>query len=225
MDNSIKISDKQKAFLDYLIQFNKQNHRNLPPIKEISKVLNMSTASLREQLEMAKNLGFISAHPRRGLEILPYRFSPAASKSLFYAVNLDYAYFFQYSEIRSHLEKAFFIESVALLTKSDFITIQNLIDKAFQKLNGNPIQIPHEEHRKYHLAFYSHQKNIFLMGMLEAYWDVYELMGLNLYNDLDYLKNVWTYHRKILEVTQSGDLKAAYGLLGTHMEFIYDRRE
>lgn len=223
MTNSINISEKQKAFLDYLIQFNKKNQHNIPSIQHISHDLGVSTASLREQMELAKNLGLISAQPRKGVEILPYRFSPAAAKSLYYAVNLEYSYFFQYSEVRSHLEKAYFLESVKLLTNEDLLAIQGLVKSAFSKLNGDPVQIPHEEHRKYHLAFYSCQKNIFLIGIFEAYWDVYEHIGLNLYNDLGYLKNVWAYHKKIIDLVISQKFEEAFNLLGKHMEFIYQR--
>jgi DNA-binding FadR family transcriptional regulator len=223
MNNSIHLTDKQRAFLDYLISFHKQNKGSIPSIQSISADLGFSTATLREQMELAKNMGFISAQPRKGVELLPYKFTPAASKSLYYAVNLDYSFFFQYSEVRSHLEKAFFLESVNLLTQEDLFAIQKLVQAAFEKLNGDPVRIPHEEHRDYHLAFYAKQENIFLNGLLEAYWDVYEQMGLNLYADLNYLKNIWEYHKKILDLSLEGRFKDAYHLLGKHMEFIYER--
>lgn len=223
MNNSIHLSDKQKAFLDYLIGFSKQNKGNIPSIQVISEDLGFSTATLREQMELAKNMGFISAQPRKGVKLLPYKFTPAASKSLYYAVNLDYSFFFQYSEVRSHLEKAYFLESVNLLTIDDLQAIQKLIQTAFEKLNGDPVRIPHEEHRNYHMAFYSRQQNVFLTGILEAYWDVYEHMGLNLYADLDYLKNVWAYHKKILDLSLESRFQEAYHILGKHMEFIYER--
>lgn len=223
MANSINLSDKQKAFLDYIIQFNGKNKPGIPSIQEISEDLGYSTATLREQMELAKNLGFISTQPRKGVEILPYRFAPAASKSLYYAVNIDYSYFFQYAEIRSNLEKAYFIDSVEKLDQNDLIGIQDLVDIAFEKLNGDPVRIPHEEHRQYHLSFYSKQENVFLKGILEAYWDVYEHIGLNLYADLKYLKNVWAYHQRILELSIAGEFSQAYDTLGTHMDFIYER--
>ncbi len=224
MNNSINLSEKQKAFLDYLIEFNKSQNHDIPSIQEISEDLGISTATLREQMELAKNLGFITAQPRKGVELLPYKFTPAASKSLYYAVNLDYAYFFQYSEVRSHLEKAYFLESVEQLSVEDLHKIHRFVEIAVEKLNGDPIRIPHEEHRSYHLSFYAHQQNVFLIGILEAYWDVYEHMGLNLYTDLDYLKNVWAYHEKIINLCIDGHIKDAYELLGKHMEFIYERK-
>jgi DNA-binding FadR family transcriptional regulator len=224
INNSINLTEKQKTFLDYLIEFNKDKNREIPSIQEISEDLGISTATLREQMELAKNLGFITAQPRKGVELLPYKFTPAASKSLYYAVNLDYAYFFQYSEVRSHLEKAYFLESVEKLSKEDLKKIQKFVYSAFDKLNGDPVRIPHEEHRSYHLAFYSRQQNIFLTGILEAYWDVYEYMGLNLYTDLEYLKNVWAYHEKIIDLCIEEKIKEAYELLGKHMEFIYERK-
>ena len=223
MANNNIISDKQKIFLEYLIQFPQRKQENIPSIQSMSEDLGLSTACLREQMELAKNLGIISARPRKGIEILPYKFSPAASKSLYYAVNLDYSYFVQYSEVRNHLEKAYFLESVQLLDSEEISRIQLLVDAAFKKLDGFPVQIPHDEHRKYHMSFYIHLENIFLTGLLEAYWDVYELVGLSIYSDLEYLKKVWDYHAQIIENISKGNLETSFELLCTHMEFISQR--
>ena len=222
MTNSINLSEKQKKFFDFLIQFNHQN-QYVSSIQEISEKLGFSTATLREQMALAKDLGFISAQPKKGVEILPYKFTPAVSKSLYYAVNIDYEYFIQFAEIRSHLEKDYFVESAKMLDCEDLLKISMLVEVAFEKLNGKPVRIPHEEHRQYHLSFYSRQKNIFLSGILEAFWDVYEYVGLNLYADIDYLKYVWTYHKQILDLTLEGNYEEAYQLLAKHMEFIYER--
>lgn len=223
MSKSIFLSEKQKNFLDYLIHFSKENRNMMPSIQVMSEDLGISVASLREQMELAKNLGLVTAQPKKGVEIMPYRFSPAVSKSLYYAVNLDYKNFLQYSEVRNHLEKSFFLESVHSLDFKDLKYIQCLIEQAFNKLGGNPIQIPHEEHRNYHLAYYSRQKNIFLTGILEAYWDIYELVGLSLYTDLDYLNSVWDFHSAILQNVMDGNLDKAHDLLVVHMDFIYKR--
>ena len=87
------LSDKQRGLLDYLIEKAKDPHSEIPPIQKLSSELGVSTACLREQMELAKNLGIISTQPRKGIEILPYQFKPAVEKSLYYAINLDHKYF------------------------------------------------------------------------------------------------------------------------------------
>lgn len=216
-------SDKQRGLLDYIIEKAKNPNAEIPTIQKISEDLGVSSASLREQMELAKNLGFISAQPRKGIEILPYEFKPAVIKSLYYAIRLDQSYFYQFSDMRNHLEKAYFLESIMLLTSIDLDKLRRLVDQALIKLNGVPVQIPHSEHREFHLAIYRPKNNNFVIGILESYWDIYEQVGLNLYNNLDYLKNVWEYHQKIVDKIKTQDFDDAYKLLVLHMELL-DKR-
>ena len=62
------------------------------------------------------------------------------------------------------------------------------------KLSQDRIQIPHPEHRAFHLTIYSRLHNPFVLGLLEAYWDGYEAVELNTYADYGYLQEVWSYH-------------------------------
>ncbi len=217
------LSDKQRGLLDYLIEKAKDPQPDIPPIQKLSSQLGVSTACLREQMELAKNLGIISTKPRTGIEILPYQFKPAVEKSLYYAINLDQKYFHQFSELRTHLEQAYFIESARLLDTNCINELKNYVEQAQTKLKGFPVQIPHQEHRNYHLTFFKPLKNVFLTGFLESYWDMYEQIGLNLYNNLDYLITVWKYHQHIIEEIEAGDFAKAERLLIEHMELIDTR--
>ena len=216
-------SDKQEIFINYLIEKTKGKDQAVPSIGEMSQALGWSKACLREQIELAKNLGLIKIQPRKGIEILPYRFTPAVKKSLYYAIKVNRSYFEQFSEIRNHLERSFFKEAALSLTQSDFDELDHLTQSAEKKLLGNPIQIPHSEHRKYHLIIYRELNNTFLNGMLEAYWDTYEMVGLDVYTDLDYLNAVWDYHHKIVEHLKDKQIEDAYELLVDHMQLIYQR--
>lgn len=217
-------SDKQRGLLDYLIEKAKNPHSDIPSIQKISSDLGISTACLREQMELAKNLGIIKAQPRRGIEILPYQFKPAVEKSLYYAISLDQKYFHQFSEIRNHLEQAYFIESARSLDQNSINELKTYVNQAQAKLEGFPVQIPHQEHRNYHLSIFKPTNNVFLIGFLESYWDMYEQAGLDLYNNLEYLIIVWDYHQRIIEAIELGDFDSASKLLTAHMELI-DKRE
>jgi len=217
-------SDKQRGLLDYLIEKAKNPHSDIPSIQKISFELGISTACLREQMELAKNLGIIKAQPRRGIEILPYQFKPAVEKSLYYAINLDPKYFHQFSEMRNHLEQAYFIESARSLDQNSINVLKTYVNQAHAKLKGFPVQIPHQEHRNYHLSIFKPKNNVFLIGFLESYWDMYEQVGLDLYNNLEYLLIVWDYHKRIIEEIEFGDFDTAANLLTAHMELI-DKRE
>ncbi len=217
-------SDKQEEFIDYLIE--KQvdlSEKNIPSIDTISKELGISVACLREQMELARNLGLIRTQPRKGIEIQPYSFTPAVIKSLYYAIKIDKAYFEQFSDLRSHLEKAYFREAAALLTKKDMQELMNLTLLAQKKLHDYPVQIPHLEHRKYHMLIYKRLNNVFLNGLLECYWDTYEMVGLNVYTDLAYQDSVWDYHQEIVRLIIDGQIEKAHQLMLEHIKLIYRR--
>jgi DNA-binding FadR family transcriptional regulator len=134
-------------------------------------------ASLREQLEVARALGLVEVRPRTGTKRLPYSFTPAVRQSLRYALILNNENFRKYSELRNHVEGAYWFEAVQLLTEDDKQKLQDLVLCAKEKLNGNPIRIPHEEHRNLHMVIYQRLENPFVTGLLEAYWDAYETVG------------------------------------------------
>jgi len=223
MINNHHLSKKQEEIISYLIAKTDCNHRSLPSIKQMSLDLKISTANLREHIAFLKTIGVLEAKPRNGIRLLDYQLTPALAKSLFFAVKLDKDVFNKYSDIRNHLEKSFFIEASKCLTSRDNEQLKLLVTRAKEKLLRDPIQIPHQEHREFHLQIYRPLNNIFLIGMLEAYWDTYEMIGLDVYADLSYLKKVWDYHQMILERLADRDYQAGYELLIDHMELIFSR--
>jgi DNA-binding FadR family transcriptional regulator len=225
MNNNNILSNKQSAFIEYLLSFAQEDKNNIPPIKRIGQELGLSTPCVREQMELARNLGLIKVQPRKGISILPYDFSPAVVKSLYYAIKSNIDYFHQYSILRNQLEKSFFIESAKMLDYSDIYAIQSIVQRAINKLKGNQIQIPNQEHRCFHLKIYCKLKNVFVKGLLKSYWDMYELVGLDNFTDLSYLEKVWDYHGRIIMMISNGEYKKAYELLAEHINLIYQRED
>jgi DNA-binding FadR family transcriptional regulator len=122
------------------------------------------------------------------------------------------------------VEAAFWYEAVEKLTEEDKQELCALVKRAMEKLNGETIQVPHEEHRDLHLLIYRRLDNPFVTGILEAYWDAYESVGLNVFvGDLRYLLQVWEYHNQIAEAICSGDYKSGYEALVAHTDLLYQR--
>jgi DNA-binding FadR family transcriptional regulator len=195
----------------------------LPSINQIGQQLGISVASVREQLEVAKALGLVDVRPRTGIRRLPYSFSPAVQQSLSYALTLDRSQFEAFSDLRNHIEASYWDKAVRLLTTEDLAELNKLLDNAWRKLRGTPIQIPHREHRQLHLVIYSQLNNVFVRGILEAYWDAYEAVGLNVYADYEYLEEVWTYHQKMVDSIHSGEYQEGYKALTEHKDLLYHR--
>ena len=216
------IPSQLSPFLRYLAEHAEDGGR-LPALVDISKELNISTATLREQLEVARALGVVEVKPKTGIRSKEYSFEPAVLQSLFYALAISPEYFEAFSILRTHIEASFWFEAVNSLTNAEHEILRDLIDRAEVKLSGTAIQIPHSEHRSLHMTIYSRLDNPFVTGILAAYWDMYEAIGLALYTDFAYLQTVWRYHRKMVEGICKGDLNAGYQALVDHVDLIHQR--
>ena len=212
--------DTLSEFLRYLAAH--EQDETLPALTSLSEELGVSVASLREQLEVARALGLVEVKPRTGIRRLPYRFLPAIRASLGYAMALDETNFSLYADLRKHVEKAYWHEAVAQLTPDDQEKLHGLVKKAWGKLDGPPIQIPHEEHKQLHLTIYSRLDNPFVNGILEAYWEAYETIGLNVFTDLNYLRGVWEYHQRMVDCISVGEFDAGYQALVEHASLLND---
>ncbi len=213
-------------FLRYLASHrndNGEDQTRIPPLTELSAIHGVSIASLREQLGVARALGFVDVRPRVGIRRLPYSFAPAVSESLAYAMACDRKYFAYFSDMRRRIEAAYWHEAVAQLGEAEHAYLHKLVEQAWSQLHTEPIRVPHQEHRDLHLAIFSKLDNPFVTGILEAYWNAYEEVGLNLFTELDYLRNVWQYHRQIVEAICAGNLESSYTAMLDHMDLI-DRR-
>lgn len=218
-----RLSPDISEFMRYLATHNEVED-GLPSLKELSVELRVSVASLREQLEVARALGLVEVRPRLGTRRRAYSFTPAVRQSLVYALALNDEHFHKYAELRKHVETAFWYEAVEKLTEEDQRELQSLVARAWEKLRGMPIQVPHEEHRNMHLAIYRRLENPFVTGILEAYWEAYEAVGLNVFaGGYDYLQEVWHYHQEMVNAICKGDYKSGYEALVAHTDLLYQR--
>src|SRR5574339_197671 len=149
-----RLSPEISEFMRYLATHADADD-GLSSLKDLSVELGVSLATLREQLEVARALGLVEVRPRLGTKRREYSFTPAVRQSLQYALALNNEHFRKYSELRNHVEAAFWYEAVAKLTAEDKQELESLVKRAMEKLNGETIQVPHEEHRKLHLLIYS----------------------------------------------------------------------
>ena len=218
-----RISPNISEFLRYLASHPEADDK-LPSLNDLSRELNISLASLREQLEVARALGFVEVRQKTGTRRLSYSFTPAIRQSLGYALALNDEHFRKFAEMRNHLEAAYWHEAVRLLTEADKAELNVIIARAWEKLGGTPVQVPHEEHRKLHLTIYKNLDNPFVIGVLEAYWEAYEAVGLNVFaGGYEYLQEVWQYHQRMVESICSGKFEVGYEALVRHTDLLYHR--
>lgn len=203
-------------FLRYLASNAGHAGERLPSIPDLADQLGISIGKLREQLEVARTLGMVEVRPKTGIRTAEYSFTSGLRTSLMFALAIDPNYFEHYGVLRNHIEACFWHEAVALLTPEDIDYLQQLVDTAWEKLRGEPIQIPHAEHRELHLRIFTRLENPFVLGLLEAYWEGYEAVGLSVYADYAYLCEVWNYHQRMVQAIADGEYEAGYQALVEH---------
>jgi len=214
---------KSSAFIEFLgaQANNNPDQTQLPSMNTLSDNLDLSVASLREQIEVAKALGFINVRPRTGIRRLPYAFTPAVWQSLSYALAMSGSAFEAFSDLRRNVEMAYWEQAASSLTREDHAALKALMRSAWDKLNGTPIRIPHDEHQELHLMVFRRLGNPFVLGILEAYWKAYEATGLGVYADYNYLNEVWNYHQKMVDAICAGDYATGYQALVEHGDLLY----
>lgn len=218
-------SNNYSEFLSYLAQETARGAGFLPSLNQLSEEHGVSVSSLREELQVARRMGFVEVKPRTGIRILPYTFTPAVLTSLKHAVNIDSRHFRQFSDLRNHIEASYWYQAVSHLQQEDIDELEAIIDLASKKLNSDPIQVPHDEHRHLHLTIFKRLDNHFVKGILEAYWDIYEAVGLSVYEDRKYLERVWLYHKQMVEAISNGDFLNGYQALVAHMDLLFQREQ
>lgn len=207
-------------FLQYIAAISDKGEDRIPSLSELSKKLGMSVATLREQMEIARIMGFVDVKPKAGIRKTAYSFKPAVITSLSYALASEAAPFEQYANLRKHLETSYFIEAVKALTPEDRDELELIVRRAEDKLKRNPVVLPTAEHREFHLLVYKRLGNKFVVGLLEAYWDLYKAVGYELYPDVNYVSNIWQYHKKMAELIKARNYDQAFQNLLEHMELI-----
>jgi len=197
----------------------------IPSISQLSQELGISTASVREQLEVAKRLGIVDVKPKVGIQLKPFSLSQPLATALSYGLAVDSTLFDQFSDLRKHLESSYWFESVSLLTQSDIEQLQALVFQANNRIQNLPMQMPEKEHRQFHMTIFKRLENPSVTSLLEAYWDVYHEVGMTRLMDRDYLASVWHYHQLIVDALRDRDFEKGFQALLAHMDLVKQVRK
>ena len=141
----------------------------LPPMDELAQAMGVSRGKLREELVAAQAYGIVEMRPGDGTYILPFSFYSPAQTLVLYAIERNRKYFDQFYRMRVELETAFWERAVSSLAQEDKEKLLRIIERAERKLKGTPVEIPHSEHRDFHVIIFSKLENEFVQNILMAY--------------------------------------------------------
>ncbi len=214
------LNNHDSDLLHYLVDQQIAPGDRLPALSELSNQLDVSVSKLREQLELARQLGIVSVRPRHGTRREKFDFHPAVQTSLFFGLATGEATFEQFSHLRQTIETNMWVNAVELLTVEDKAELQNIMTKAWGKLRGQPVHIPNGEHRALHLKIFSRLDNPFVQGLLKAYWDAYDATELTRFADYQYWLDVWNYHQQIVDAICRDDFENGRQTLIKHFQLL-----
>lgn len=212
------------ALLSYLAS-NAKEGKSIPSIAQLSENLGLSTAAVREQLEVARQLEFVEVKTKTGIQTASFSAAPAICLAYRYGLERQPELIWDLLSVRQHLELSFWQEAVVNLTKKDVDYLAEIIDIAFRKINSRPVIIPIEEHKEFHLAIYRPFGNSFLQSILDAYWNISLETGIHNLTDKAYLLSVWTYHQKMQQAISMKEYDLGYQALMTHFELVRTQRK
>lgn len=207
-------------FITYLIAHASNGSERLPPLAQISEETHLGVGKLREQMAVARALGLIEASPKRGIVRLTYDFLPAVRMSLEAGIALNEDCFQDFADLRSRLEVTFWADAVSSLNSQDLDRLSTLCQIASQKLDSEFIEIPHAEHREFHLLIFAKLGNPFVLALLTAYWDAYQIVAPKYYEELNHLRRIWRFHQAITEALLAGDVEKSRALHLEHMRLL-----
>ena len=216
----MQLTKLDSQFLNYLIETQIAPGERVPTLQEIGDQLGISVGKLREQLEVARNLGLVSVRPRVGIQREPLNFSKAILPSVLFSLGTGEATFLQFSQLRRAIETELWDASVVLLTEDDKTSLREIVNQAWRKLRGEPIHVPNGEHRQFHLMIFSRLDNPFVQGVLASYWDAYEASELTRFASYQYWLEVWNYHEKIVDALCANEFDRGRQLLVEHFDLL-----
>ena len=195
----------------------------LPSMDELCRQLGISRGKLREQLIAAQAWGVVEMRPGDGTYVQPLDFYTPTRTLVMYSITRDRSNFNRFYALRTHLEIAFWVEATRKLTPEDRRALQEIIKRADERLGGYPVEIPHREHRNLHMLTFARLDNGFVQGLLNAYWDAYEAVGLHLYFDYSYYEEMWSSHRAIVDAILADQYEEGRDMLAQHFTLLGDR--
>ncbi len=197
----------------------------IPSIPELSHLLGISVASVREQLEVARQLGFVDVKTKVGIQNREFSLNPLLELGMRYGAKVQSSVPDSLRDLRKHIEISYWHEAAPQLTSLEIQDLNRHIENALVKLLQDPTHMPEQEHREFHMLIFSHLDNPLAKSVLETFWNMTAETERVMVHDQAYLQNVWSYHRRIADALASRDIERGYQWLIEHMDLVKQRKK
>ena len=175
-------------FLNFIIRGGYRPGDRLPSIQELTDDahLDMSANKVREQLEVARMMGWVEVRSKRGTRIKEYAFTPAVRLSALYAMACGER-FESFASLAQPCRSGLLERSLRACSRMPTWTDMQACHRQRRSKAALAVRStsPIPNIASFHHERYSrHLDNTFVLGILEAYWDLYEEVAVNRYDGL-----------------------------------------
>ncbi|MEL7644765.1 MAG: FCD domain-containing protein [Anaerolineaceae bacterium] len=214
----------KSELLDYLAEAQRAQ-APIPSIPELSHLLGISVASVREQLEVARTLGFVDVKTKVGIQNREFSLNQCLELGLRYGAKVQPNVPDALRDLRKHIEISYWHEAAPQLTSGEIQSLYRIVEAALVGIGREPTYFPQTEHREFHMLIFAHLENQIAKNILETFWKLTVDYERNLFPDRAYLENVWNYHRRIADALAARDYERGYQWLVEHMDLVKQRKK
>lgn len=209
-----------KAIKDLILERGLQSGDLLPSEAELTEILDVSRASVREAIKVLSTLDIVEVRQGLGTFVSNMSLQPMVQSLIFRGAltpNGGLMAFGDIVELRAKLDEGYADEVVRKLANNFSIPLHNAVDE-MEKLaqTGQPFL---QADRVFHRTIAQIANNLLLVQLIDAFWDIEDVVYPKLPpHSKETMVKAATQHRLILEAAENGDTAQYRRLLQDHYQ-------
>ncbi|MFF0030165.1 FadR/GntR family transcriptional regulator [Streptomyces avermitilis] len=196
----------------------------LPTEPELMELLGASRNSVREALKALQAMGIVEIRHGFGTYVGPMSMAPMIEGLAFRTVAGHYRgedSLLQLLELREAVETGLISRLAGRLSPHDLVELDGLVDR-MEKEAAEGVGLA-ETDRAFHATLYRGLGNVLLSEVLEAFWDAFHRVRIDLVDVPQDPRVTCRQHREILDAVRSGDSIRAEEAIREHFGNIRTR--
>ncbi|MET7603365.1 FadR/GntR family transcriptional regulator [Streptomyces avermitilis] len=196
----------------------------LPTEPELMELLGASRNSVREALKALQAMGIVEIRHGFGTYVGPMSMAPMIEGLAFRTVAGHYRgedSLLQLLELREAVETGLISRLAGRLAPHDLVELDGLVDR-MEKEAAEGVGLA-ETDRAFHATLYRGLGNVLLSEVLEAFWDAFHRVRIDLVDVPQDPRVTCRQHREILDAVRSGDSIRAEEAIREHFGNIRTR--
>lgn len=219
--SAIRGEDLQQAIQEYIKEYIIRHHLKhgdpLPSEGELASQLGASRNAVREAIKALQALGIVETRHGQGTFVGDFSLNALVAGLTFriqLTINQDLRPLRELLEIRQVLECGLVAHLPGLVTPSYLAELRVLVNSMEERATRGEL-FP-EEDRAFHEVLYRPLDNSLVIQLLQAFWDIYHVVGPELPVVAEPPSVTIADHRRILEALEAGDEATAVAAMATH---------